>query len=274
MKIHSRSGGRGRCRCLFSFPPPRAPRGACSGLRLPGVPCPRLLVRHSKWSVPSANSVWLPFRCAPRARCVGVRYHSRPPPSSLSARAVCEGTTVLTLAVVYAGKDVSGCSFGASPYHPLSLLEGPTAPVTPLAAPSRGHLHPCHSPFPWLGGDTTMIQGFTAVGCLEMACSWARPLPPLSDDWGHSYCLSPNSPHEYHCGPFLLSTLLPPMPPFPFPPFPSACHLSPGQNESSTHASRLVWPWVPVNTLCSPCARRPTSRDPKICPPSHILSSV
>ena len=56
---------------------PRVPRGACSGLPRPGVPCPRLLVRHSMWSVRSASSVRLPFRCAPRVRCVFVCSRTR-----------------------------------------------------------------------------------------------------------------------------------------------------------------------------------------------------
>ena len=51
---------------------PCVPRGACGGLPHPGVPCPHLLVRHSKWSERSASSVRMPFWCAPYVRCVFV----------------------------------------------------------------------------------------------------------------------------------------------------------------------------------------------------------
>ena len=74
---------------------PPVPRGACSGLPRPGLPCPRLLVRHSMWSVRSASSVRLSFRCAPRVRCVFVCSSTRgvrvcPRPSCRFARALRE----------------------------------------------------------------------------------------------------------------------------------------------------------------------------------------
>ena len=47
---------------------PCVPCGVCGGLPRPGVPCPHLLVRHSKWSVRSASSVRLPFWCEPYVR--------------------------------------------------------------------------------------------------------------------------------------------------------------------------------------------------------------
>ena len=58
-------------------PCPRVPRGACCGLSCPGVPSPRLPVRHSMRSVRWAHSVWLPFGSAPRVRCLCVRSCSR-----------------------------------------------------------------------------------------------------------------------------------------------------------------------------------------------------
>ena len=64
---------------------PCVPRAAFGGLPHSGVPCPRLLVRHSMCSARSASSVRLPFRCALRVCCVFVCSRSRggrvsPPP--------------------------------------------------------------------------------------------------------------------------------------------------------------------------------------------------
>ena len=70
------SGGFGPVLLLVAPAPllslPCIPRSACSGLPRPGAPCPRLLVRHSRFSVCSASSVWLPLWCALRVRCVVV----------------------------------------------------------------------------------------------------------------------------------------------------------------------------------------------------------
>ena len=56
---------------------PSFPCSACGELSRPGVPCPRLLVRHSMWSLRSASSFWLPFWCAQRAGCVLLCLRSR-----------------------------------------------------------------------------------------------------------------------------------------------------------------------------------------------------
>ena len=53
--------GTWRCVPLVSPFPPRVSRAACGGPSCPGVPFPRLLVRHSMRSVHSASSVRLPF---------------------------------------------------------------------------------------------------------------------------------------------------------------------------------------------------------------------
>ena len=57
--------------------PPRVSRVACGGPSRPGVPYPRSLVRHSRWSVRSARSVRLPFWWSPRVLFVCVRSRSR-----------------------------------------------------------------------------------------------------------------------------------------------------------------------------------------------------
>ena len=57
--------------------PPRVSRVACGGPSRPGVPYPRSLVRHSRWSVRSARSVRLPFWWSPRVLSVCVRSRSR-----------------------------------------------------------------------------------------------------------------------------------------------------------------------------------------------------
>ena len=66
------------------LPQPRVPRSACGGLPSPGVTCPRLLVRHSSWSVRSASSVRLLFCCPPHACCFFLNSRScgacAPPP--------------------------------------------------------------------------------------------------------------------------------------------------------------------------------------------------
>ena len=73
------------CRVFLVSPsPPRVSRAVCGGPSRLGVPYPRLLVRHSTRSVPSASSVRLPFWYSPHALCVCVRSRSRgvrfPPP--------------------------------------------------------------------------------------------------------------------------------------------------------------------------------------------------
>ena len=57
--------------------PPRVSRAVFGGPSCPGVPYPRLLVRHSTRSVRSASSVRLPLWYSPRALCVFVRSRSR-----------------------------------------------------------------------------------------------------------------------------------------------------------------------------------------------------
>ena len=64
--------------------PPRVSRAACHGSSRPGIPYPRLPVRHSTRSVRSACLVRLPFWLSPRALCVCVCSRPRgvrsPPP--------------------------------------------------------------------------------------------------------------------------------------------------------------------------------------------------
>ena len=84
-----RGAGAGAGCCVFPLSPfpPRVSRAVCGGPLHPGVPYPRLLVRHSMRSVRSAGSVWLPFCYSLRVLCVCVcacaLAASAPPPLPL-----------------------------------------------------------------------------------------------------------------------------------------------------------------------------------------------
>ena len=96
------SGLRGGCR--FSSLPPLlslfcVPRDACGGLPHLGVPCSRLLVRHSMWSVRSGSSVRLAswfFVCAlAHPRCS--RFHPSPCLFACTLCKICWQNTVRAL---------------------------------------------------------------------------------------------------------------------------------------------------------------------------------
>ena len=181
---------------------PRVPRGACGGSSRPGVPCPRLLVRHSMWSVRSAGSVRLPFWCAPRARCVFVRSCSRsvrvsPPPLFCRAH-----TSRGPLAGRWWGRSMRFVPLRVSCSSPLLSLScvgggggrpGPCAslPVSQWRSPvgsrrwsagrgPRGEVTPAAPPPPRAGGGHTSHPPAPPRGKVTPAPSssfMANPLP-------------------------------------------------------------------------------------------------
>ena len=115
--------------------PPHVSRTVCGGRSRPGVPYPRLLVRHSMRSVRSAGSVRLPFWYSPRVLCVCMRLRCRgvcAPPSSPDwsgahlARSRC-CTQVGPFHAVHAPERVLPRSRA-----PFGLLGGGGGPVSPL----------------------------------------------------------------------------------------------------------------------------------------------
>ena len=127
--------------------PPRVSRVACGGPSRPGVPYPRSLVRHSRWSVRSARSVRLPFWWSPRVLFVCVRSRSRGVRSPLGG-------------VARASRVVPALGAGrAVPCGPC-----PSACPAPV---------PCSVWRAWGGGGPVPVPPYLAWGC--GGGGWASP---------------------------------------------------------------------------------------------------
>ena len=134
---------------------PRVSRAVCGWPSRPGVPYPRLLVRHCTRSVRSVGSVRLPFWSSPRALCVCVRSRScgvRFPPSPPLAGVVRAPRAVPALGAGRAGpRGPCPCVSFPGPLYRLACLGGggpvPSPPYLAwgCAPPWGGSAHPGRS---------------------------------------------------------------------------------------------------------------------------------